>query len=116
MKIEVDQKWYDVFLSVLHEVGINDLANDLKAACTKEEASVLHPVHVQRSSPVRCSPRNSGRRPAYADSEDSTCVTGDETLPLHPQTVTQNSVQNRETSPAIVYSTPGNFSIPPGSS
>ena len=24
MKIEVDQKWYDVFLSVLHEVGIND--------------------------------------------------------------------------------------------
>ena len=50
MKIEVDQKWYDVFLSVLHKVGINDLADDLKAACTKEEASVLHPV--QRSSPV----------------------------------------------------------------
>lgn len=113
MKIEVNQELYDTFLEVLHKVGITDLANELTAALKKEEASFLHPL--QHSSPTRRSPRHSGRRSTYAErdsgvQEDSTSVTENEILPQHQKTFTKNSVKNREVSPVIIYSAPGNVS------
>ena len=52
-KIEIDQKWYDVFLHTLHEVNdLTDIANDLDGALKKEEESTnVRPVSPRRIPP-----------------------------------------------------------------
>ena len=67
-KIELGKKWYDAFLSVLHQVNeLTDIADQLNTALIKEEdssnASSLYPQHHPLPPPVR----HCGRRHSDSD-------------------------------------------------